>query len=125
VPELDRRELAAIFLAGRSGALLRVWVARSSRAAVRPVAVDDVCDQRQRGRSRSAYVATRLLERVAQSTYLRPLLGTGFGGAYTTFSTMQLEALRMVDQGRDALALAYALTSVLAGYTAILERDGG
>jgi len=25
----------------------------------------------------------------------------------------------MVDQGRDALALAYALTSVLAGYAAI------
>jgi CrcB protein len=118
VPELDRRELAAIFLGGALGALLRVWLARSfatgpGRWPWTTFAIN------VSGSFALAYLATRLQERLAQSTYLRPLLGTGFCGAYTTFSTMQLETLRMVDHGRDGLALAYALTGVLAGYAAI------
>jgi CrcB protein len=67
-----------------------------------------------------AYFATRLQERLPQSTYRRPLLGTGFCGAYTTFSTMQVEILMMLDQHRYGLAVAYALVSVTAGYIAIL-----
>ena len=60
-------------------------------------------------RSRSAYFATRLQERLPQSTYRRPLLGTGFCGAYTTFSTMQVEILKMLDAHRYGLAAGYAL----------------
>jgi CrcB protein len=118
VPELDRRELAAIFLGGALGALLRVWLARSfTNGPVQwPWTTFAI---NVSGSFALAYLATRLQERLAQSTYLRPLLGTGFCGAYTTFSTMQLETLRMVDHGRDGLALAYALTGVLAGYAAI------
>ena len=51
--------------------------------------------------------------------YRRPLLGTGFCGAYTTFSTMQVEILKMLDHDRYGLAVGYAAASIGAGYLAI------
>jgi CrcB protein len=43
------------------------------------------------------------------------LLGTGFCGGYTTFSTFSLEVVEFLQRGRWDLALLYAGTSVLAG----------
>jgi CrcB protein len=65
------------------------------------------------------YLATRLQERLPLSTYRRPLLGTGFCGAYTTFSTMQVEILRMLEHHRYGLAAGYAIASITTGYLAI------
>jgi CrcB protein len=65
------------------------------------------------------YFATRLQERLPLSTYRRPLVGTGLCGAFTTFSTFQVELLRMVDDGRVALAVGYAATSIAAGFVAL------
>ena len=115
---LDRREIAAIFLGGALGSLLRVWLGRTftSSAGEWPWATFAI---NVSGSFALAYFATRLQERLPQSTYRRPLLGTGFCGAYTTFSTMQIETLRMVDRGDYRLAISYALSSVLAGYLAI------
>ena len=66
------------------------------------------------------YFVTRLQERLPLSAYRRPLLGTGLCGAFTTFSTMQLELLHMIDAGRDALAAGYAAASLAAGFAAIV-----
>ncbi len=116
--ELDRRELAAIFLGGALGALLRVWlgVTLTSAATAWPWATFAI---NVSGSFALGYLATRLQERLPLSTYRRPLLATGFCGAYTTFSTMQVEILRMLDHDRYGLALGYATASIAAGYLAI------
>jgi fluoride exporter len=43
----------------------------------------------------------------------------GLCGAFTTFSTMQLEVLRMLTAGRAGLAVAYALTSIAVGFAGV------
>ena len=47
--------------------------------------------------------------------WLAAVLGTGFCGALTTYSTFSLDTLRLVRAGERALATAYAIGSVLAG----------
>lgn len=66
------------------------------------------------------YLLTRLQERLPVSTLRRPLLGTGLCGALTTFSTVQIELLRMADQHNYGLAVGYLSASVLGGYLAVL-----
>lgn len=115
---LDRRELAAVFLGGVAGTLLRVWLSRrlTGQPADWPWATFAV---NVSGCFALAYLAERLRETRPREAYGRALLGTGLCGAYTTFSTMQLEILRMIDHSRYGLATGYALASVAAGYLAI------
>jgi CrcB protein len=115
----DRRELAAIFAGGFVGAVVRVEL--SDVFPITPgtwpwttFAINVV------GAFLLGYFTTRLQERLPLSAYRRPLLGTGFCGALTTFSTVQLELLRMFDRDRFGLAFGYALISVLAGFCAVL-----
>jgi CrcB protein len=67
-----------------------------------------------------AYVATRLLERLPPATYPRPALGSGFCGAFTTFSTLQVELVDLLRDGELVVAAVYAVTSVTAGLLAVL-----
>jgi CrcB protein len=115
---MDGRELAAIFAGGAVGAEARVEVVRAlpPEAGSWPWATFAI---NVAGAFLLGYFVTRLQERLPVSSYPRPLLGTGFCGALTTFSTMQLELLNMLDAGRAALAVAYAVASLLAGYLAI------
>lgn len=114
----DRRELAAIFAGGAMGALVRAWLGTvvHQPAGGWPWLTFAINIS---GSAALAYVATRLQERLPQSTYRRPLLGTGFCGAYTTFSTLQVEVVELARGGRVGLAVAYAAASLAAGYLAI------
>jgi CrcB protein len=118
MPALDRRELAAIFAGGAIGALLRAGLAQTMGGGAPswpwPTFIVNVA-----GAFALGYFATRLQERLPLSTYRRPLLGTGFCGALTTFSTMQIELLKMLDVHRYALAAGYGVGSILAGFAGV------
>jgi fluoride exporter len=114
----DGRELGAIFAGGFIGA-----VARAAMVEALPRRPDEwpwaTFGVNVLGAFLLGYFTTRLQERLPLSSYRRPLLGTGFCGALTTFSTMQLELLRMLDQDAVGLAFGYATASVAAGFVAV------
>jgi fluoride exporter len=62
-----------------------------------------------------AWLTTRLAERVAPTRYWRFFLGVGFCGALTTFSTFQVETIRLAKEGHPGVAVAYAAVSLGCG----------
>lgn len=114
----DPRELAAIFAGGGVGALLRALLADGHPHAATswPWVTFGV---NLAGAFLLGYFATRLQERLPVSSYRRPLLGTGVCGGLTTFSTMQVELLKMLDAHCFALAAGYVAASVAGGYVAV------
>jgi CrcB protein len=65
------------------------------------------------------YFVTRLQERLPPSTYPRPLVGTGFCGALTTFSTFQVELITLARHGELGIAAVYLCASVAAGLVGV------
>jgi len=65
-----------------------------------------------------AWLTTRLTEMAAPERYARLLLGTGFCGALTTFSTLQVQTIQLAKSGHLGVAAAYAAASLAAGMIA-------
>lgn len=65
------------------------------------------------------YFVTRLQERLPVSTLRRPLLTTGLCGALTTFSTVQVELVKLADRHAWSTAISYLAASIVAGYLAV------
>jgi fluoride exporter len=111
---IDRRELGAIFLGGAVGALLRAGIAEAlpDPGVGWPWATFVV---NVAGAALLGYWFTTL----PHTQYRRPLLTTGFCGALTTFSTVQVEMVEMIDAGRVGLAVLYLAASVSAGLVGV------
>jgi fluoride exporter len=56
-----------------------------------------------------------LIERFPPTRYARAFAGTGFLGAYTTFSTFSVETDVLIKDGHFAVAAAYVVSSLLLG----------
>lgn len=124
----DPRKLAAIYLGGVVGALIRVGLAEA--ASVGPgqwpwptFAVN------MAGAFLLGYFFALFRDHPEESLH-HPFLGTGICGTLTTFSTMQLELFDLVDGGYLGLAAAYAATTIALGYVFVrigigLERLRG
>lgn len=114
----DRRELAAIFVGGALGTVVRaslgtVFATDPTRWPWPTFTVNLL------GAFLLGYFTTRLLERLPLSNYRRPLVGTGLCGGLTTFSTMQVETVHMLDHHRYTLAAGYTAASITAGLLAV------
>ena len=114
----DNRELAAVFAGGALGTLARAGLATLTAPVPGhwPWATFTVNIV---GAFILGFVTTRLLERLPLSAYRRPMLGTGLCGGLTTFSTMQVETLQMIQRQHYALAATYTVVSVAAGLLAV------
>lgn len=66
-----------------------------------------------------------LARKPAQPRLLRPFLGVGVCGGFTTFSTYVLDALSTACDGYLAAAFAYAAGSVLASLLAVAAGVAG
>jgi CrcB protein len=114
----DNRELAAVFVGGAVGTILRaalgtLGVADPGRWPWPTFTVNVV------GTFLLGYVVTRLVERLPLSRYRRPILGTGLCGGLTTFSTMQVETITMIRHHHYGLAAGYTAASIVAGLLAV------
>ena len=114
----DRRAVAAVFVGGLVGTIARAELANAVPASVGhwpwATLLANIA-----GAFLLGYFTTRLQERLPLSSYRRPLLGTGLCGGLTTFSTMQVELLHMLERNDLRLAATYALASVIAGFVAV------
>jgi CrcB protein len=114
----DNRELAAVFVGGAVGTVARaalgtLGVADPGRWPWPTFTVNIV------GTFLLGYLVTRLLERLPLSRYRRPILGTGLCGGLTTFSTMQVETITMIQHHHYGLAAGYTAASIVAGLLAV------
>jgi fluoride exporter len=115
---IDRLELGAIALGGAVGALARVGLSQAftPNPGTWPWVTFSI---NLVGTFALGFLVTYLQRHRPLSTLHHPLLATGLCGTFTTFSTMQLEVLRMIDRDRDGLALAYVSASVVGGYVLV------
>ena len=122
-PALDPAVLAAISVGGGLGATARFgvaqwWPVRPGEFPWSTLAVNVV------GCFAIGVLMVTVTELWAAPKLVRPFLGIGVLGGFTTFSTFALELRRLIDAGAAATAVAYLGLSMLAGLGAVVVAMG-
>jgi CrcB protein len=117
------RVIAAVGIGGFGGGLARygIDVAWTEPAGTFPWATFVI---NASGAFVLALVLVIGLELLPSRRLLRPALGTGFCGGYTTFSTLAVDTDRLAAHGHAGLAAVYVLTSVFVGLAATVVGIG-
>jgi CrcB protein len=108
--------LALVAAGGALGALARYGVSRALEhtGGAFPVATLTV---NLTGAFLLGFLSVWLVDRVEVSPALRNGVNGGFIGAYTTFSTLSVEAITLTQHGRGGQALVYLVVSLAGGLT--------
>lgn len=125
VPQFSAGLAVAVFCGGLAGGLARYVIGRAWPTPLRgfPWSTFVVNVSGSFALGLLVVVVVEVLARRAHSgvaRYLRPALGTGFLGAFTTFSALALSTDQLVAHGHVALGLAYLVGSVAAGLVAVV-----
>ena len=114
---MNARDLALISVGGVVGACARYELSRTW-----PTAVGQFPTTTLLINVGGAFVLGFLLEWLTRHRSLehwaRFCIGVGVLGAFTTFSTFATDLVLLVDSGDGAIAVAYAITSVVGGLAA-------
>jgi CrcB protein len=113
----DLRRLAAIYVGGAIGALVRVGLADAASHEVghwpwATFAANMI------GALLLGYFVARLRDH-PQDSVAHPFLTTGICGTLTTFATLQLELFEMLEGGHTALAATYLGATLAAGFLSV------
>lgn len=116
-PRIHGRSVLAVGLGGFVGGILRYVIGQAWPTPVVgfPWATFVINTS---GTFALALLLIVVLEVLPPTTYLRPALGTGVCGAYTTFSSVATAADQLVARGHAGVAAGYVAASVAAGLAA-------
>ena len=113
----DPRVLTAIALGAVPGAAARYGISELTNVAPDSFPWATFC-MNISGSFVLGVVLVVLIERFPPSRYARAFAGTGFLGAYTTFSTFSVEADLLIKDGHAVMAAGYVVASLVAGIAA-------
>jgi CrcB protein len=123
-PDIDARPphlvmALVVFVGGCAGGLSRYAIGRRWPSASGAFPWDTFWVNLS-GAFALAVVVTLIIEAARPRWFVRPLLGTGFIGAYTTFSALVTSTDLLAEHGHFAVAMAYSIGSIFLGSASVL-----
>lgn len=114
LPRLSLGVLAAVFIGGCVGGLARYELTTSWTTPARAFPWATLVINTS-GAFALAVLLVLTSDALPPTTYLRPLLGSGFCGAWTTFSSITAGADQLIAHGAVGTGAAYVLGSAVGG----------